>query len=119
MESSTEEKHTFLITGASSGLGLEIALEALRNGHQVIGTARNISKAAYQYPELTQAGGQWLQLDLVAPDTQHVVQEAVEREGVDILVSNAGYGIYGALEDMRYALFQGIRNQLSIGYRLT
>ncbi|KAF2093260.1 dehydrogenase with different specificitie [Rhizodiscina lignyota] len=92
--------HKFLVTGASSGLGLAIALDALQRGHVVFGTGRNIKKAADQHPEFAQAGGKWLQLDLTAANIQEVVCELVEREDLDVLVNAAGYGIYGALEDM-------------------
>jgi NAD(P)-dependent dehydrogenase (short-subunit alcohol dehydrogenase family) len=96
-----DQKHTFLITGASSGLGLSMASRALRDGHRVIGTARNISKAAEKHPEFVESGGKWLQLDITAADTQDVVQRVVEQEDVDVIINNAAYGIYGALEDMR------------------
>ena len=102
MDDLETRKHRFYITGTSSGFGLAIALEALRRGHKVFGTARNISKAAEKHPEFERAGGRWEQLDLTAPDTQEAVQRLVEKEDVDVLINNAGYGIYGALEDMRY-----------------
>jgi NAD(P)-dependent dehydrogenase (short-subunit alcohol dehydrogenase family) len=95
------KKHIFLITGASSGLGLAIALEALHDGHEVVGTARNVSKAAREHPEFTEAGGFWMQLDLTAADAQPAVKKAIGEYDVDILVNNAGNGIYGTLEDMR------------------
>jgi short-subunit dehydrogenase len=100
-------KHTFFITGASSGLGLAIALEALQLGHKVIGTARNTGKANVQHPEYAQLGGEWLQLDLTDPNAREITRLKVEEKNVDILVNNAGYGIYGALEDMRCA-FPGV-----------
>ncbi len=43
-------KKTWLVTGANSGLGLCITLSALRAGHVVIATARDISKAAQDNP---------------------------------------------------------------------
>jgi hypothetical protein len=100
----SSNNHTFFITGASSGLGLAIALEALRLGHKVIGTSRNIEKAQAQHPEFANTGGEWLQLDLTSPSVQEITKRKVEEANVDVLVNNAGYGIYGALEDMRSAI---------------
>jgi short-subunit dehydrogenase len=100
----SSDKYTFFITGASSGLGLAIALEALRLGQRVIGTSRNIEKANAQHPEYADAGGVWLQLDLTSPFAQDITKLKVEEANVDVLVNNAGYGIYGALEDMRSAI---------------
>ena len=93
-----------LITGASSGFGLEIALEALKRGHSVIGTARNIAKGRQQAPQFEKAGGQWLELDVTKGDAYDVVSNAVKESDIDLLVNNAGYGLYGVFEDMRSVL---------------
>jgi len=105
----SSEIHTFFITGASSGLGLAIGLEALRDGHRVIGTARNTTKAREQHPEFSDAGGNWLQLDVTDPIAQDITRTAIESANVDVLVNNAGYGLYGAFEDMSV---QEIRDQM-------
>lgn len=96
------DKRRILITGASSGFGLEIALEALKRGHSVVGTARNITKARSHASPLEEAGMIWLQLDVTAGNTYDVVHDAVCKHDIDLLVSNAGYGLYGVFEDMRY-----------------
>lgn len=92
---------TFLITGASSGLGLCIGLSALRAGHRVIGTARDVETATRDHPEFVASGGTWLQLDVTDLTATLTVSDCVQKSGVDVLVNNAGYGLYGALEDMR------------------
>lgn len=97
-------RKTFLITGASSGLGLSIALAALRAGHAVVGTARDIARASAGQPDFSAAGGQWLELDVTSPDASGIVSDCVAAHGVDVLINNAGYGLYGALEDMRCVL---------------
>ncbi|KAF7537309.1 hypothetical protein G7054_g3818 [Neopestalotiopsis clavispora] len=97
---------TFLITGASSGFGLHIATEALKNGHKVLGTARNVESAAAQHPELEQAGGRWVKLDVTDPGTQDAVAQIVVENNVSVLINCAGYGILGSLEDMSDAEFQ-------------
>jgi NAD(P)-dependent dehydrogenase (short-subunit alcohol dehydrogenase family) len=109
----SSEKHTFLVTGASSGLGLAIALEALRQGHKVIGTARNTTKAKAQHPHFSVLGGEWLQLDITDANAQETIKLKVEQANVDVLINNAGYGIYGALEDMSE---QEIRDQMETNF---
>lgn len=93
-------KYSFLITGASSGLGLQLATEALKSGHSVVATARNATSAAQEHPEIESLGGSWLQLDVTHPDTKERVATVVRDKGVNVLVNNAGYGLLGSLEDM-------------------
>lgn len=102
-EMEINEKRNFLITGASSGLGLAIASEALQRGHVVVGTARNIDKAGHQNPDFAERGGKWLQLDLTSVDTREVVSKTIEEHGIDVLVNNGGSGLYGVFEDMMSA----------------
>ena len=90
---------TWLITGASGGLGAALATHALRAGHGVIATARNVTKAAKDYPDIEKQGGHWLQLDVTQSDTEEVVRKVVTEKGVNVIVNNAGYGARGVLED--------------------
>jgi NAD(P)-dependent dehydrogenase (short-subunit alcohol dehydrogenase family) len=93
----------WLITGASSGLGLAITLSALHAGHRVIACARNPESAAAAQPEVEKLGGKWLRLDVTSSDTQNIVKAAVEDAGgVDVVVNNAGYMLAGAIEDITY-----------------
>jgi len=93
--------YTWLVTGASSGQGTEIALAALRAGHEVVGTARNVENARKSCPKIEQLGGKWLRLDVTDANTQHVVEQAVKQYGINVIVNNAGYGLRGVLEDLR------------------
>ncbi|EED16354.1 short chain oxidoreductase/dehydrogenase, putative [Talaromyces stipitatus ATCC 10500] len=93
----------WLITGASNGLGLALALEVLKAGHKVIATARNVTKASAAHPEIEQLGGSWLQLDVNKSDTKLIVESAVcDLFGgrIDVLANNAGYSILGSIEDL-------------------
>ncbi|OAK98531.1 NAD(P)-binding protein [Phaeosphaeriaceae sp. SRC1lsM3a] len=98
----------WLITGASSGLGLEMSLFALRAGHRVIGTGRNISKAASDHSQFSKLGGQWLQLDLAHPNAQDTLEMVVADEEKRanetpihwVIINNAGNTLLGAVEDM-------------------
>lgn len=92
-------KQVWLITGASRGLGLEMARAVLKAGHQVVATARRpaeIEKALGGY------GGQMLaaQMDVTQPESvDAAVASAIERFGrIDVLVNNAGYGQLGWFE---------------------
>ena len=87
-----------LVTGASSGIGLATAEALLRAGWTVYGGARRVDKMA----PVEAAGGTALALD-VTDDAlmQAFVQTVLDREGrIDALVNNAGYGEYGAVEDV-------------------
>lgn len=95
---------TWFITGASSGFGMAFARYALSHGHNVVATARNLSKL----DALATSGGERVlvqQLDVTRPsDAQRAVAAAVEHFGrIDILFNNAGYGIVGAVEETSQA----------------
>lgn len=90
----------WFITGASSGFGQAIALEALSRGHRVVATAR---KASSLEP-VKAAGASVLALDVTAADD--VVKGVVDRAadiygGLTYVVSAAGYVLEGAVEECR------------------
>ena len=92
---------TWLITGISSGFGYEIARQVLAQGDTVFGTFRSAKKAAAlaeQYPSTLICR----KLDLTdTADTCSAVEEAFQQLGeIDVVVSNAGYGLYGAAEEI-------------------
>lgn len=93
---------TWLVTGASSGLGAAIAEEVLQAGHKVIASARNPAKAAEANPRISELGGTWIELDVTSPNTQKIVEDAINEAGgvVDVVVNNAGYSLLGSIEDM-------------------
>lgn len=91
----------WLITGASSGLGKAISEAALAKGHQVTATARNPEKLVFSASDTR---GQLLtaQLDVTDPaSVQQAVALALQQFGrIDVLVNNAGYGLFGAVEEL-------------------
>ncbi|KAJ5157690.1 short-chain dehydrogenase/reductase SDR [Penicillium canariense] len=103
---------SWLVTGASSGLGTAIAEVALRAGNRVIATARNPAKAAKENPQIEELGGTWLELDVTNTETPKRVEEAIRQSGgaIDVVVNNAGYSLLGSIEDMSEA---EIENQFS------
>lgn len=91
----------WLITGISSGFGLEIAKQVLAEGDVVFGTLRNAEKIrplAQAYPRTLV----YRKLDVTDTAGVHrVVEETFAALGeIDVVVSNAGYGLYGAAEEI-------------------
>ncbi|MBD1364218.1 SDR family NAD(P)-dependent oxidoreductase [Mucilaginibacter sp. ZT4R22] len=87
-----------LITGASAGMGKDFAKELLHDGHIVYGAARRTDKME----DISQLGVKVLALD-VTNDASMVsaIDKIVKAEGrIDVLINNAGYGSYGAVEDV-------------------
>lgn len=91
-------KKVILITGASSGIGKTTALDLIKAGHIVYGAARRVNKMA----DLTEAGGHVLEIDVTDKDSVNSgVARIAEAEGrIDVLVNNAGFAVYGAVEDI-------------------
>jgi len=90
---------TALITGASSGIGLELARVFAENGHDLVIVARSEGKLQALAGEL-QARGVRVHViasDLSADGAAGIVARRVGDLGVavDVLVNNAGYGVYG------------------------
>ncbi|KAF9809041.1 hypothetical protein IEO21_07614 [Rhodonia placenta] len=90
----------WLITGASSGIGLTLAEYVLSQGDKVIATVRSLAK----FPEsLKAAGAHPLVLDLGASDSDILKagEEALKVHGyIDVLVNNAGYGGLSPVEEL-------------------
>jgi NAD(P)-dependent dehydrogenase (short-subunit alcohol dehydrogenase family) len=89
---------TWLITGATSGFGRLVAERALAGGDRVIAVGRRADRLP------PGAGVTPLILDLTAPDAEDTLRAAVETAGrLDVLVNNAGYGMFGAVEQTSLA----------------
>ena len=89
-----------LITGCSSGIGLETALFLKDHGYDVIATARN--EAVLHF--LKEKGLKAINLDVNStPSITNAVAKAItmtDEKGIEVLINNAGYGQAGALEDL-------------------
>lgn len=92
------KKKIALVTGASSGIGKAVALMLAQNGFAVYGCARSIEKMKV----LEQQGVHTMYLDVT--DERSIgkcIKDIIADEGsIDVLVNNAGYGVYGAIEDV-------------------
>jgi len=87
-----------LITGASSGMGKVTAETLIAEGHIVYGAARRIEKMQ----GLIDAGGHAIGMDITSePQVQKAVDRILSEQGhIDVLVNNAGYAVYGAVEQV-------------------
>ena len=91
---------TWLITGASSGLGYALGEYVLKQGDRVVLAARTLGSMAglaKRFPET----GLALALDVTKPVQRSAVVEQTETRfgGIDVLVNNAGIDFLGAIEE--------------------
>jgi short-subunit dehydrogenase len=95
---------TVLITGASGGIGYELAKLFARDHHNLILMARSADKLAQVASELQGQGVtvKTLSLDLTAAPAPQFVFDQLRSEGitVDILINNAGFGAFGEFAQM-------------------
>ncbi len=84
---------TALITGASGGIGLELARIFAREGYRVILVARNKKRLDEIAQELLPAETQTIGIDLSLPGAPDDIQRIVPK--VDVLVNNAGFTVFG------------------------
>ena len=99
---------TALVTGATSGLGKEIALRLASDGLQVIVLGRDVARGAAVVAQIEAAGGQarFIAADLSDPaDIKHLAEEIGQ---IDILVNNAGRSVWAATEDLSVADFDSM-----------
>ncbi|KAF8647533.1 hypothetical protein AX16_006640 [Volvariella volvacea WC 439] len=98
--SSASQPLVWVITGTSTGIGKALALVALKRGDKVIATGR--ARSFHQLDALKAQGADILELDVTSPlETLHeIAKKAVAIHGrVDVLVNNAGYVLFGAIEE--------------------
>ena len=98
-----------LITGASSGIGFDAARTLARQGHRVYAAARRVERME----PLKADGVIPLRLDVTdEASMQEAVRTILEAEGrIDALVNNAGYGYFGAIENVS---MEEARRQLEV-----
>jgi NAD(P)-dependent dehydrogenase (short-subunit alcohol dehydrogenase family) len=104
-DADTEEEldmaRTWFITGVSSGFGREMAVQLLGSGERVAGTVRRLDSVddlKAKYSEQL-----WLaRLDVTdTAEIRRVLDQAFADLGrVDVVVNNAGYGLFGAAEEL-------------------
>ena len=101
---SSDNQRIALVTGSSSGIGLETALYLAKNGFKTYASMRNLKKSneIKQRIQSENASIEIIQLDVTDDESvKTAINTIVEKEGrVDLLVNNAGYAIIGAVEDL-------------------
>lgn len=89
-----------LITGASSGIGREIAKYLASMGYDLIVVARNTEKLNRLRDELTDVSVRVITLDLCREQDSFDLYEHLKDEQIDFLVNNAGFGVYGKFTEV-------------------
>ena len=94
-------QRTWLITGVSSGFGRQLTEQLLERGDRVIGTVRNTGKVAdllEHYPDAFRV--EVLDVTDTAAMRTVVERSFAELGRIDVIVSNVGYGLFGAAEEL-------------------
>jgi short-subunit dehydrogenase len=95
---------TALVTGCSSGIGYSTCLLLARNNFKVYGTVRNLSKAK-KIQEVIDKEKIHLKIILLDVNDSESIQNAIrdilyDSRKIDVLINNAGYGMFGPIEDI-------------------
>ena len=106
---SMKSNKVILLTGASSGIGYDTAVALAQQGHKVYAAARRVERME----PLRQYGIVPLKMDVTDETSmQEGVKTLLEAEGrIDVLINNAGYGYFGAVENVP---MDDARNQLEV-----
>jgi NAD(P)-dependent dehydrogenase (short-subunit alcohol dehydrogenase family) len=93
-----------IVTGSSSGIGFETALALAREGYYTYATMRD-TKKGNQIKEVAKKENLKLEVLEIDVNKDETVQAAInkivnEKSRIDVLVNNAGYGLFGCLEDL-------------------
>jgi len=94
-----------LVTGASSGLGREFALQLAARGCDLVLVARRLDKLREVAAEVKRAGraAHVIAADLEQAEGRARLEDAFAKYGIDLLVNNAGYGRVGHFEEISRA----------------
>lgn len=98
----TERPATWLVTGASRGLGLALVTQLLERGENVVATSRDATRVTAALTDVDTARLQAVTVDLAdEAQVSRAVADAVDRfGGLDVVVNNAGYGYLAAVEEV-------------------
>ena len=96
-----DTQQTWFIVGASRGMGRELVEQLLARGDRVAATARDVGQLA----DLVSRYGDRLWVRALDVTDAHRVRDVVDEAfgvhgGIDVVVANAGYGVFGVAEDL-------------------
>ncbi len=102
-----------LITGASSGIGRELARVLARNGHNLIFAARRmdeLDKLAAEISRTSSVTIRSIRCDLSTPEGPRMLVEEIQSAGIilDGLINNSGFGMLGPFQQCDFARMQGM-----------
>ncbi|TXD72829.1 SDR family oxidoreductase [Aequorivita antarctica] len=95
-------KQTALVTGAASGLGFELALLLAKDGYDLVLVDINIEKLQEVKEEIAALYPSDIQLinkDLSQQNVSEEIFQALEGKSINVLINNAGFGIFGSFND--------------------
>lgn len=112
-----KSKRTVLVTGCSSGIGLATCHVLSRNNFMTYGTVRNLSKAKKIQDLINRENLSLKILRLDVNDNQSIklaVKKILTDTGrIDVLINNAGYGMFGPVEEITT---QDVKNQFETNF---
>ena len=99
-----------VVTGSSSGIGFETSLALAREGYFTYATMRDLKKAD-EIQRITNEEGLPLKIIELDVDNEESAENAIntiiqEKDRIDVLVNNAGWGMWGAGEDVSVQEFK-------------
>jgi NAD(P)-dependent dehydrogenase (short-subunit alcohol dehydrogenase family) len=94
-----------LVTGATSGIGRDVARKLAADGFSVLVHGRDVARGAAVVEEITASGGRARFLAADLTDTAEIERLAGAAGDVDVLVNNAGWSWFGATADLDPATF--------------
>jgi NAD(P)-dependent dehydrogenase (short-subunit alcohol dehydrogenase family) len=99
-----EQEKIAVVTGSSSGIGFETSLLLAKNGFSTYATVRNLDKAK-SIRVIAEKGELPIRVVELDVNSDRSVEDAIDRindesKRIDVLVNNAGYSLFGALEDL-------------------
>lgn len=106
-----------LVTGSTSGFGNGLVKELLKEGHRVIATGRNLSlRGELLSKEREKFPNQLYEFDFDVTSSEQrssLVNFALSLGGIDVLINNAGFGVFGPLETLEE---EKIRQQFEVNF---